>query len=69
MEFYEKKGRRMKQLLNRRVEKIDGIWTVMNSEMQDLRKKNCTLLCISEIQFNRGIPDRVLSLSYMTHGT
>lgn len=32
----------MKQLLNRRVEKIDGIWTVMNSEMQDLRNKNRT---------------------------
>lgn len=69
VQFYDKKkGRMVKRLLNRQVEQIDGIWTVMDSEMQDLKRKHRTLMRISEIKYNRGIPDRVFTREYMMHG-
>ena len=68
VEFYDKRGRLVKQLLNRNLKKIDGFWTVMDAEMQDLNKKTRTLMRISEIKYNRGIPDRVFTKEYMMHG-
>jgi len=68
VEFYDKRRRLVKQLLNRNLKKIDGFWTVMDAEMQDLNKKTRTLMRISEIKYNRGIPDRVFTKEYMMHG-
>lgn len=68
VEFYDKRGRLMKRLLNRKLKKVEGIWTVMDTEMQDLKRKSRTLMRISEIKYNRGIPDRVFTKEYMMHG-
>ena len=68
VEFYDKRGRLVKRLLNRNLKKVDGIWTVFDAEMQDLKKKSRTLMRISEIKYNRGIPDRVFTKEYMMHG-
>lgn len=68
VEFYDKRGRLVKRLLNRNLKKVDGIWTVMDTEMQDLKRRSRTLMRISEIQYNRGIPGRVFTKEYMIHG-
>ena len=68
VEYYDKRGKLVKRLLNRNIKKVDGIWTAMDAEMQDLRKRHRTLMRIDDIQYNTGIPDRVFTKEYMKHG-
>jgi outer membrane lipoprotein-sorting protein len=68
IEYYDKRQRLIKRQLNSNLKQIDGIWTVMDTEMQDLKKDRRTLMRISEIRYNRGIPDRVFTKEYMMHG-
>ena len=66
-EYYDKKGRLCKKFYGRRLKKIDGIWTVMEAEMHDLKKKHRTLMKYSGLKYNQGIPDKVFTKAYMIH--
>lgn len=66
--FYNRRGQLVKRLFNRNLKKIDGIWTVIDTEMQDLRRNHRTYMRIVEIHYNSGIPDRVFTKEYMMHG-
>jgi hypothetical protein len=68
IDYYDKRKRLAKRLLNENIKKIDGIWTAMDTEMRDLIKKRRTLMRIGEIHYNRGIPDKVFTKAYMMHG-
>jgi hypothetical protein len=64
-DFYDKKGRLVKVYSAQSVKRIDGIWTVMESEMHDLKRKHRTLMTTGSIRYNRGIPDRVFTRRYL----
>jgi len=66
-QFFDKEEKLIKELNTHDIEKIDGIWTVMESKLCDLEKQRCTLLKVQEIQYNTGIPDRVFSQEYLMH--
>jgi len=68
IDFYDKRGRLAKRQINRNLKKIDRIWTVFDTEMQDMKRKSRTLMRIDEIRYNRGIPDRVFTREYLKHG-
>ncbi len=68
IDYYDQRQRLIKRQLNSNLKQIGGIWTVMDTEMQDLKKDRRTLLRISEIRYNRGVPDRVFTKEYMMHG-
>jgi Outer membrane lipoprotein-sorting protein len=64
-DFYDKHNRLIKIFFARRIKKVDDIWTVMESEMRDLRRKHRTYMKTEAIQYNRGIPDRIFTRGYM----
>jgi hypothetical protein len=64
-EFYDKQNRLVKTFVAKRLEKIDGIWTAMETEMYDLTKEHRTRLKILEIRYNRGVADRVFTEAYL----
>lgn len=66
-EFYDKRGKLQKVLTGKKVEKIEGIWTIRDAEMKNLKKKHRTLMKTDEIQYNRNIPDEVFTKGYMKH--
>lgn len=66
-EFYDKRNRLCKILTGRKIQKIDGIWTILDAEMKDLKKKHRTLMKTDEIQYNRNVSDEFFTKGYMKH--
>lgn len=67
IEFYDKRNRLFKIFTGKKFQKIDGIWTILDAEMNDLKKEHRTLMKTDEIQYNRNVPDEVFTKGYMKH--
>jgi outer membrane lipoprotein-sorting protein len=67
-EFYDSRNTLSKTYLARDIKKIDGIWTVTESEMHNVKDGTRTILRIRSIRYNTGIPDRVFTTAYLEHG-
>jgi outer membrane lipoprotein-sorting protein len=67
IEFYDKRNRLFKIFTGKNIQKIDGIWTILDAEMNDLKKEHRTLMKTDEIQYNRNVPDEVFTKGYMKH--
>lgn len=67
IEYYDKRERLIKRFLARKIQKIDGIWTAVETEMKDLKRKHRTLMKSNDIRYNKGVPDRVFTKGYMKH--
>lgn len=62
VDFYKKGTRKpVKRLLARRLKKIQGYWTVLQSTMYDLKTGHRTQLATSRIKFDQGIPESLFS--------
>jgi outer membrane lipoprotein-sorting protein len=62
VDFYVKgKKKPVKRLLARRLKKIQGYWTVLQSTMYDLRTGHKTQLATSRIKFDQGISESLFS--------
>jgi hypothetical protein len=66
IEYYGKKGKLVKVFTVSRLEKADGFWTSMDSEMSDLKRNRQTLMKIERIEYNSNIPDKVFTRRYLT---
>jgi hypothetical protein len=64
-EFYDKQNRLTKRLVVKRLERIDKIWTALETEMYDLTKDHRTRLKTLEIRYNQGVVDRVFTEAYL----
>ena len=64
-EFYNKKGKLIKVFTAHKLKKIDGIHTVMESEMHNLKRKHRTFMKTDAIRYNKGIPDKVFTRRYL----
>ena len=62
IDFYQK-GRKepVKRLMARKLKKVQGYWTVLDSTMYDLRSGSKTLLATQKIRYDQGIPDALFS--------
>jgi outer membrane lipoprotein-sorting protein len=65
VEFYDKQNRLTKRLVVKRLERIDKIWTALETEMYDLTKDHRTRLKTLEIRYNQGVVDRVFTEAYL----
>lgn len=65
IEFYGRKGRLIKVFSGYDLRKIQGIWTLMQTEMKDLKRKHRTLMRTDRIKYDTGIPDRVFTRRYL----
>lgn len=67
-DFYDKKGRFVKRMTVPRIEKVNGIWTAMELQMDNKRKKHKTILLIEDVKYNTGIPDDMFTKRAMIKG-
>ena len=66
-DYYDKKGRKIKEYRAAVLKKIDGVWTAIEYEMHDLKRKHRTLMKINEIKYNRGLEDRIFTKTYLQY--
>lgn len=62
IDFYKKgKKKPIKRLRARKLKKMDGYWTVMDSTMYDLKSGHRTRLVTKRIKYDQGLPDALFS--------
>ncbi|MCW8916183.1 MAG: outer membrane lipoprotein-sorting protein [Magnetovibrio sp.] len=67
VELYEKgKEQPIKKLTARRIKKVQGIWTILESTMYDLETGHRTQLLTKKIKYNQGLPDQLFTRRDLT---
>lgn len=62
VEYYGKRGDKpIKRLQARKLQKIQGYWTVLNSTMFDLKTGHKTLLATQRLKYDQGLPEELFS--------
>lgn len=61
-EFYDKKGNKSKIFKVNSLEKKSGIWTAMDTVMEDLKDRHKTTLKILEVNYNQGLDDNIFTI-------
>ena len=62
IEYFEgRSDRPTKRLSAKRIKKIQGYWTVVDSEMEDLQSGHTTRLLIEAVKYDQGLPDNLFS--------
>lgn len=51
----------VKRLTVKRLKRIQGYWTVLDSVMEDLKTGHTTRITLSKVKYNQGIPERLFS--------
>ena len=67
-EFYDEDGELLKTLSIKNVEKISGFWTITKSEMNNIQKNHKTIIGLSNIRINSGVPASKFSERMMMRG-
>ncbi len=68
MDFYDKNGRFLKQNMIKKIENIQGINTPMYMEMHNVQTNRTTIIKLSNVHYNIGLPDRFFTERYMKRG-
>ena len=68
-DFYDEDGDLLKTLTVIEYDKIDGFWTILQTEMKNVQKNHKTEMKFENIQFNQGIPDNKFTERGMTLGS
>lgn len=62
VEFFQKDPQRpVKRLMARKLQKIQGYWTVLNATMYDLHSGGETLLATQRVRYDTGLPDTLFT--------
>ena len=67
-EFYDNRGRLLKVLSIKKYDKIDGFWTILETEMHNVQRDHRTNMKFTDVQKNKGIPDSKFTERSMTLG-
>jgi len=67
-EFYDERGRLLKVLSIEKFDKVDGFWTILETEMHNVQKDHRTNMKFNDVQKNKGIPDSKFTERSMTLG-
>ena len=57
VEYYDKRNRLLKTLIQGGIERIDGIWTATKLIMETPRKRSRTLMQYHDVSYNTGLDD------------
>ncbi len=63
VEFYDKRGKLLKTLLNGGIEEIDGVWTATKLIMETPQRKSRTLMQYHDVTYNSGLGDELFNQS------
>jgi hypothetical protein len=67
-EYYSSRGELLKRCSGSNIKKIDGIWTILDIEMQDIQKKHTTRMLVKKVYYNRKVEDIIFTQSYAKKG-
>ncbi len=67
-DFYDKEGRLLKQLFVEKVEKIENLWTIVRSRMENIVKNHQTIMELEEIKFDVELPDKLFTKRELQKG-
>ena len=67
-EFYDEDGEHLKTLKLRKAEKIKGFWIILSVEMNNIQKNHKTIMELSNVKINEGIPSKYFSERMMKRG-
>jgi len=51
----------VKRLSVKRIKRIQGFWTVLDSTMEDLESGHTTRITLSKLKYNQAIPDHLFT--------
>ncbi len=61
VDYYDRKGKLWKRFSSSRWEKIQGYWTILDSQMEDLKKGHKTVLKIKKIIYDQGLEPKLFT--------
>jgi hypothetical protein len=64
-QFFDKSGKMVKEWKIEKVEKIDGYWTLMKHEMNNIQDKITSKLEITAIKYNADLSDAMFTPKYL----
>lgn len=67
-EFYDEDGDLLKTLTVKEIDKIDGFWMVLLSEMHNVQKDHTTIMKMGDLKLDSGVQDRIFTERIMTRG-
>ncbi len=67
-EFYDEDGELLKTLSIKEVKKISGYWIITHSEMNNIQKNHKTIIKLSNISINTGVPASKFTERMMMRG-
>jgi outer membrane lipoprotein-sorting protein len=67
-EFYDDDGSLLKILSINNYDKIEGFWTILETEMKNVQKDHSTMIEFKNVKINQGIADSKFSERSMTIG-
>lgn len=62
VEYYDQGGAKVKELVNSKIEKIDGYWIATEMVMTDLKQSHHTRMMTRSVTFDEGITDDVFTV-------
>jgi outer membrane lipoprotein-sorting protein len=66
-QFYDQKGQILKVWTVEKVDKVDGIWTMMDQRMTNSQSNEQSRLDIKDIKYNVDLPDSMFAPKYLMH--
>jgi outer membrane lipoprotein-sorting protein len=67
-EFYDDRDRLLKVLSIKDFKKIDGFWTILETEMHNVQRDHRTIMKFTDVKKNKGIPESRFTERSMTLG-
>lgn len=59
----------VKRLTVKKIKRIQGFWTVMDSAMEDLESGHVTRISLSAVKYNQGVPDHLFTSQALADDT
>ena len=66
--FYDEDGEYLKTLTIEKYEKINGFWIIIRAKMDNVQKNHQTIMELSNVKINTGIPARMFTERMMRRG-
>ncbi len=67
-EFYDEDGELLKTLSIKEVKNVSGIWIITHSEMHNVQKDHKTIMKLTDVKINTGVPASMFTERMMMRG-
>ncbi|MBD3240622.1 MAG: outer membrane lipoprotein-sorting protein [Chitinivibrionales bacterium] len=67
-EFYDQDGKHLKTLQVKKIEQVDGYWTILGTRMHNVQKDHTTRMQLSDVAYDSGLSDALFTERTMQRG-